>query len=56
MGFALPDDRMHAPNESFIFKLFNGIATCIWFLAAIGARRSHASARQEQAERSEASV
>ena len=33
MGFALPDDRMHAPNEKFHLPNFhNGIATCIWFL------------------------
>lgn len=40
MGFALPDDRMHAPNEKFhIPNFFKGIETCIWFLAAIGAAR-----------------
>jgi acetylornithine deacetylase/succinyl-diaminopimelate desuccinylase-like protein len=38
MGFALPDDRMHAPNEKFhLPTFFNGIATSIWFLAAFGA-------------------
>ena len=38
MGFALPDDQMHAPNEKFhLPNFYNGIATCIWFLAAIGA-------------------
>jgi acetylornithine deacetylase/succinyl-diaminopimelate desuccinylase-like protein len=37
MGFALPDDRMHAPNEKFhLPNFFNGIATSIWFLAALG--------------------
>jgi acetylornithine deacetylase/succinyl-diaminopimelate desuccinylase-like protein len=40
MGFALPDDRMHAPNEKFhLPNFFRGIATCIWFLAALGAQR-----------------
>jgi len=40
MGFALPDDRMHAPNEKFhLPNFYNGIATCIWFLAAVGAAR-----------------
>jgi acetylornithine deacetylase/succinyl-diaminopimelate desuccinylase-like protein len=35
MGFALPGDRIHAPNEQFHLPTFyNGIATCIWFLAA----------------------
>jgi acetylornithine deacetylase/succinyl-diaminopimelate desuccinylase-like protein len=39
MGFALPDDRMHAPNEKFhLPNFFNGIATSIWFLAALGTR------------------
>jgi acetylornithine deacetylase/succinyl-diaminopimelate desuccinylase-like protein len=38
MGFALPDDRIHAPNEKFhLPNFYNGIATCIWFLAAVGA-------------------
>jgi len=37
MGFALPDDRIHAPNEKFhLPNFFNGIATCIAFLAAVG--------------------
>jgi len=36
MGFALPDDRMHAPNEKFhLPNFFNGIATSIWFLAEV---------------------
>jgi acetylornithine deacetylase/succinyl-diaminopimelate desuccinylase-like protein len=34
MGFGLPDDNMHAPNEKFHLPKFdNGIATSIWFLA-----------------------
>jgi acetylornithine deacetylase/succinyl-diaminopimelate desuccinylase-like protein len=38
MGFALPDDRIHAPNEKFHLRnFFDGISTCIWFLAAAGA-------------------
>jgi acetylornithine deacetylase/succinyl-diaminopimelate desuccinylase-like protein len=33
MGFALPDDRMHAPNEKFhIPNFFRGIETSIWFM------------------------
>ena len=33
MGFALPDDRMHAPNEKFhLPNFFKGIATSIRFL------------------------
>jgi acetylornithine deacetylase/succinyl-diaminopimelate desuccinylase-like protein len=36
LGFALPDDRMHAPNEKFHLPNFHkGIATCIHFLAAV---------------------
>jgi acetylornithine deacetylase/succinyl-diaminopimelate desuccinylase-like protein len=36
MGFALPDDRMHAPNEKFhIPNLFRGIDTSIWFMAEL---------------------
>lgn len=38
MGFGLPDDRIHAPNEKFhLPNFFRGIATSIWFLAASGA-------------------
>jgi len=38
MGFALPDDRIHAPNEKFHLPTFHrGIATCIWFLADLDA-------------------
>lgn len=34
MGFALPDDRMHAPNEKFhLPNFFKGIATATHFLA-----------------------
>jgi acetylornithine deacetylase/succinyl-diaminopimelate desuccinylase-like protein len=33
MGFALPDDRMHAPNENFhLPNFYKGIETGIWFL------------------------
>jgi len=38
MGFALPDDRMHAPNEKFhLPNFYHGIVTSIWFLAKVGA-------------------
>ena len=36
MGFALPDDNMHAPNEKFHMpNFYRGIATSIWFLNGI---------------------
>ena len=35
MGFALPDDRMHAPNEKFhLPNFYSGIESAIWFLRA----------------------
>ena len=49
IGLALPDDRIHSPNEKFHLPTFyKGITTSIWFLAAIGAlRRLRASPREE---------
>jgi acetylornithine deacetylase/succinyl-diaminopimelate desuccinylase-like protein len=43
MGFALSDDRMHAPNEKFhIPNFFKGIETSIWFMQALAnAHRSN---------------
>jgi acetylornithine deacetylase/succinyl-diaminopimelate desuccinylase-like protein len=38
MGFALPDDRIHAPNEKFhLPNFYHGISTSLWFLAAMSA-------------------
>jgi acetylornithine deacetylase/succinyl-diaminopimelate desuccinylase-like protein len=57
MGFGLPDDRMHAPNEKcHLPNFFNAIATCIWFLAAAAAdlRREARPAGRGQAELAEA--
>ncbi|MGA2739509.1 MAG: dipeptidase [Bryobacteraceae bacterium] len=51
MGFALPDARIHAPNERFhLPNFYKGIATCIWFLAAAGAklRVSRSALKQEK--------
>jgi hypothetical protein len=46
MGFALPDDRMHAPNERFHLPNFhNGIETSIWFLRALVSAPSLTDAR-----------
>ena len=43
MGFALPDDKLHGPNEKFhLPNFYKGIATCIRFLNAVGAERSTA--------------
>jgi acetylornithine deacetylase/succinyl-diaminopimelate desuccinylase-like protein len=45
MGFALPDDRVHAPNEKFhLPNFYRGIETSIWFLWEI----SRESNRQER--------
>jgi acetylornithine deacetylase/succinyl-diaminopimelate desuccinylase-like protein len=49
MGFGLPDDRIHAPNEKFhLPNFYKGIATSIWFLAAAGANLRDARPPQEQ--------
>jgi acetylornithine deacetylase/succinyl-diaminopimelate desuccinylase-like protein len=38
MGFGLPDDAIHAPNERVQLPTFDrAIATCIWFFAELGA-------------------
>jgi acetylornithine deacetylase/succinyl-diaminopimelate desuccinylase-like protein len=50
MGFALPNDRMHAPNEKFhLPNFFNGIATSVWFLAAIGSTQCLGSSSAKEA-------
>ncbi len=39
MGFALPDDRIHAPNEKFHLPVFfRAIDASARFLALMGAR------------------
>ncbi|MEW5755938.1 MAG: dipeptidase [Pseudomonadota bacterium] len=39
LGFALPDDGVHAPNEKFYLpNFFKGIATCIYFIANMADR------------------
>jgi acetylornithine deacetylase/succinyl-diaminopimelate desuccinylase-like protein len=38
MGFGLPDDRIHGPNEKFhLPNFFKGVGTSIRFLAELGA-------------------
>lgn len=49
MGFALPDDHVHAPNEKFhLPNFFRGIETSIWYLAAAAKLRD--SQRQPEPE------
>jgi acetylornithine deacetylase/succinyl-diaminopimelate desuccinylase-like protein len=37
MGFGLPDDRIHGPNEKFhLPSFFRGIVTSVLFLAELG--------------------
>jgi acetylornithine deacetylase/succinyl-diaminopimelate desuccinylase-like protein len=48
MGFGLPDDHMHAPNEKFhLPNFFRGIETAIWFLGAVAASSRWHGRRQE---------
>jgi acetylornithine deacetylase/succinyl-diaminopimelate desuccinylase-like protein len=50
MGFALPDDQIHAPNEKFhLPNFFRGIETSIWYMAAaakLAGRERTAGARR----------
>jgi hypothetical protein len=49
MALARSDDRIHAPNEKFhLPNFYNGIATCIWFLAAMGAGKKLKSAPDQE--------
>jgi acetylornithine deacetylase/succinyl-diaminopimelate desuccinylase-like protein len=52
MGFALPDDRIHAPNEKFYLpNFYRGISTSLWFMALMGRiKRQGVSRRPEEAE------
>jgi acetylornithine deacetylase/succinyl-diaminopimelate desuccinylase-like protein len=55
MGFGLPEDRIHAPNENFYLpNFYRGIETSIWYMAALqkalhGRNRSTRSPSQEEA-------
>jgi acetylornithine deacetylase/succinyl-diaminopimelate desuccinylase-like protein len=49
MGFALPDDGLHAPNEKFDLNNFGrAICTSIHFLAEVSARRNLLFGRRRQ--------
>jgi acetylornithine deacetylase/succinyl-diaminopimelate desuccinylase-like protein len=50
MGFALPDDRIHAPNEKLhLPNFYRGIETSIWYLATAANLRTtnHKAVAQE---------
>lgn len=50
MGFGLPDDCIHAPNEKFnLGQFYRGITTCIHFLAEMGKRPPTGDHRQPTA-------
>ncbi len=50
MGFALPDDHLHSPNENFhLPNFYRGIETCIWFLTALASRCESAEGEPHQA-------
>jgi acetylornithine deacetylase/succinyl-diaminopimelate desuccinylase-like protein len=50
MGFGLPDDHIHAPNEKFYLpNFYKAVATSIWYLA-IAAKLRGAQRTQERAE------
>jgi acetylornithine deacetylase/succinyl-diaminopimelate desuccinylase-like protein len=54
MGFGLPDDHIHGPNEKFhLPNFYNAIATSIWYLA--GAAKLRGAPRMQEPAESSAS-
>jgi acetylornithine deacetylase/succinyl-diaminopimelate desuccinylase-like protein len=50
MGFGLPDDHIHGPNEKFHMPIFfKAVETCIWYLALASGLR-HAVREQHRRE------
>jgi acetylornithine deacetylase/succinyl-diaminopimelate desuccinylase-like protein len=50
MGFALPDDRIHAPNERFYLpNFYRGILTCLAFMDELVRRRAPPGATRPRA-------
>ncbi len=48
MGFGLPDDQIHGPNEKFhLPNFYKAIATSIWYLAAAAKLRSAQSLQRK---------
>jgi len=48
MGFGLPDDHIHGPNEKFhLPNFYNAIATSIWYMAVVARLRSAPQTRAQ---------
>jgi acetylornithine deacetylase/succinyl-diaminopimelate desuccinylase-like protein len=53
MGFGLPDDHIHAPNEKFFLpNFYKAIATSIWYLAVAAKLRGSRSLQEREESRS----
>jgi acetylornithine deacetylase/succinyl-diaminopimelate desuccinylase-like protein len=52
MGFGLPDDHIHGPNEKFhLLNFYRAIATSIWYLALAANLRSSQSMQTQERSR-----
>jgi hypothetical protein len=48
MGFGLPDDQIHAPNEKFhLANFYKAIATSIWYMTAAARLRTSQTDQRE---------